>query len=85
MCWCAQPKHLPGLALIYVGNHCGRNTIFAALNERCQTNCTGWQWQDLPFPIPGEGHDPTAQSLPDGRRRLSHRLEGPNRLRGLAP
>jgi hypothetical protein len=40
---------------------------------------------DLPLPIPVEGRDPVAQSLPDGRQRLSHRLKGPNRLRGLTP
>jgi hypothetical protein len=40
---------------------------------------------DLPLPIPGEGREPAAQSLPELRRRLSHRLEGPNRLRRLAP
>src|SRR5262249_41381208 len=44
-----------------------------------------WVNWDLPLPIPGEGRDPVAQSLPDWRRRLSHRLEGPNRLRCLAP
>jgi hypothetical protein len=44
-----------------------------------------WVNRDLPFPIPGEGRGPVAQSLPHWRRRLSHRLEGPNRLRRLAP
>jgi hypothetical protein len=41
--------------------------------------------RELPLPIPGEGRDPVAQSLSHWRLRLSHRLEGPNRLRGLAP
>src|SRR5262249_52710139 len=41
--------------------------------------------RDLPPPVPGEGRDPVAQPLPHRRRRLSHRLEGPNRLRCLAP
>src|SRR5262245_19876034 len=40
---------------------------------------------DLPLPIPSEGRDPVVQPLPRRRRRLSHRLEGPNRLRCLAP
>jgi len=44
-----------------------------------------WVNRELPLPIPGEGRGPVAQSLPHWRRRLSHRLEGPNRLRGLAP
>src|SRR6266542_5794965 len=39
--------------------------------------------QDLPLPLPGEGRGPGAPSLAD--RRLSHRLEGPNRLCRLAP
>src|SRR5262249_9265132 len=38
-----------------------------------------------PPPIPGEGRDPVAQSLPHRRLRLSHCLEGPNCLRRLAP
>src|ERR1700730_11732281 len=44
-----------------------------------------WVNLELPLPIPGEGRDPVAQPVPHGRRRLSHRLEGPNRLRCLAP
>src|SRR6516225_3863523 len=42
-----------------------------------------WVNRDLPLPIPGEGRDPVAQSLPHWG--LAHRLEGPNRLRCLAP
>ena len=44
-----------------------------------------WINPGLPLPIPGEGRGPVAQSLPHCRRRLPHRLEGPNRLRRLAP
>src|SRR5262249_45854920 len=51
----------------------------------CTRRPRPWVNRDLPFPIPGEGRGPVAQSLPHWRRRLSHRLEGPNRLRGLAP
>src|SRR5262249_5910860 len=51
----------------------------------CTRRPRPWVNRDLPFPIPGEGRGPVAQSLPNWRRRLSHRLEGPNRLRGLAP
>jgi hypothetical protein len=41
--------------------------------------------QDLRFPIPAKRVRPVAQLLPRWRRRASHRLEGPNRLRSLAP
>jgi len=46
---------------------------------------TPWVNWDLPLSIPGEWRGPVAQSLPHWRQRLSHRLEGPNRLRGLSP
>ena len=66
--------------MIYAVNRRGCNS-----RHRLQWTLRLWVNRDLPFPIPGEGHDPMAQSLPDWGRRLSHRLEGPNRLRGLAP
>src|SRR5262249_50896181 len=44
-----------------------------------------WVNRNLPLPIPREGRNPVALPLPDRRRRLSHRLEGPNRLRRLTP
>jgi hypothetical protein len=66
--------------MIYAVNRRSRNPlVIAASAPQTMAN------RDLPFPIPGEGRDPVAQSLPHWRRRLSHRLEGPNRLRGLAP
>ena len=49
------------------------------------SSCTRRLWVNRDLPLPGEGRDPMAQSLPHWRRRLSHRLEGPNRLRCLAP
>src|SRR6516225_1973744 len=68
------------LPLIYAVNRRGRN------HRRRRARCPVlWVNRDLPLPIPAEGRGPMAQSLPDWRRRLSHRLEGPNRLRRLAP
>src|SRR5262249_49736449 len=64
----------PSLQLIDAVNRRGRNSSpSAALAAQAA------------LPIPSKGRDPVAQPLPHWRRRLSHRLEGPNRLRGLAP
>jgi len=68
--------------LIYAVNPGGRNPRHRLQSTHCQT--VG-QPGDLPLPIPGEGRDPVAQSLPHWRRRLAHHLEGPNRLCCLAP
>src|SRR5262245_5968719 len=67
-------------ALIYAVNRRGRNS-----RHRLQSTASRWVYRDLPLPIPGEGRDPVTQPLPHWRRRLSHHLEGPNRLRRLTP
>ena len=78
-CSCTQ-RITRVLSLIYAVNRRGRNC-----RHRLQSRPRLRVNRDLPLPIPGEGRDPVAQPLPHRRRRLSHRLEGPNRLRCLTP
>jgi hypothetical protein len=78
-CSCTQ-RITRVLSLIYAVNRRGCNS-----RRRLQSTSGLWVNRELPLPIPGEGRDPVAQPLPDWRLRLSHRLEGPNRLRRLTP
>jgi hypothetical protein len=79
-CRCTQRITAQSLR-IYAVNYGRRNLVIECAPRAGRL----WVNRDLPLPIPGEGRDPVAQPLPHWRRRLSHRFEGPNRLRCLAP